>query len=77
MNSFPYFSFLPKRNLTLPKKCYERIDVKKLHQILYNRQDEIQLLVLEEWLPALAVYQNHSESVKNNNNENYDKITRI
>ena len=51
--------------------------MKKLHQILYNRQDEIQLLVLEEWLPALAVYQNHSESVKNNNNENYDKITRI
>lgn len=53
--------------------------MKKRHQILYNRQDEILLLVLEEWLPALAVYQNHLESIKNNNNnnENYDKITRI
>lgn len=52
--------------------------MKKLHQILYDRQDEILLLILEEWLPALAVYQNHLESVKNNNNhENYDKITRI
>ena len=46
---------------------------KNYSKILHNRHDQtLLLLTLEQWLPALAMYQNHLESVKDTN-KNYER----